>query len=365
MSEFLENAKDAVQRRYRHRFRNVNLNKVKKEIASFPEGQQMLDFIEQQGTKITPTYDLPDGAFGFISVRAPEGYDGPPLPMKEMETEIFVNISKGPEFWADAIYHEAQHLSQYAYAGLAQSPTICPMEDHLWLNRVKEADAQATSVEMKLKKSLASGDMQGFETGEIFAKQIEPYDAILHAFYESYQQDPENLNNGVAKRLAFDAWFSEETYDNCGYDLECLETGISQWAQEVGRRQRHGVNMPVGPIPVEDVLKCGNTAFDGTKSEVNYLDLPGFPDIGSQEYRGHFSDATQKKLNNHRSEYDGLVQNMIAGQTSSYAQRDRARSVFYDAPKSESSEPAQTPATAQKPAQLRPNALRGGVRTKF
>jgi hypothetical protein len=175
------------------------------------------------------------------------------------------------------------------------STSIPSPVERIWYDRAVEADAQATAVEIawKLKdtgKPAAWNSLTSFE---------EPGNTIATAYEKQALADPASVDDGRAKRAAFDEWFVTKT--RLDYSFTELYNG---WAVEkvidkdkLEKLTAHGSKLE--PLKVSDIEKLGEL------SSVNYLTLPGGRALDDPYYRKADWNVNEAySLSGQQAEYD-------------------------------------------------------------
>ena len=204
--------------------------------------------------------------------------------------------------------HELQHLRQ-AQGGLRSSfqGQMRSPEEALRYERVMEADAEATATEVAYKLKLAGKPeaWKALQSGQVMPPEIST------AYERMVTEDPASLNDGRAKRAAFDTWFTAKTkegltlpdvYNNQAFrnypDVDHLEKMMNNGAT-------------VTPLTTDDLKKFG------ALSDVNYLDIPGSKPLDDPYYsRIDLTDAGQKNfLSSLRTRYNEIVAPNVAAES--------------------------------------------------
>jgi len=253
------------------------LRRIKKRIAKFSQGREALAFLKKHDVPILIDRQIAsDARFQFhlsgFENNIPIWYRG----------FILLNSDKSSSD-AEAIrnlFHEIQHIKQYI-SGVGECPVNSIIEDHCCFNRVIEADADSFSVEMCWHMKLA-GDAEPWETlyNEAGGSFMAPIFEMI------YQNDLASLDDGYARRGAFDAWFFAEQNRNF-YDQDTIE---NQYPKMQARIDVYEGYLPERrAITVKDIKKIGSI------SKSNYLKLPGKP-LDHKDYCGLISDRNKKRI---------------------------------------------------------------------
>lgn len=258
------------------------LRRIKKRVAKFPQGQEVLAFLKEHKIPILVDRQIRSEAqFQFHL----SGFENN-IPVWH-RGYILLNSDKCSN---DAevircLFHEIQHIKQYV-SRIGECPVNSTVEDNCWFNRMVEADADSFSVEMCWHMKLA-GDAEPWgtlynETGGSFMAAI---------FEMTYQNNPEALDNGYARRGAFDAWFFA-AYNRDFYDQDTIENQYPKMQARIDKYKEYRPDKRA--ITVNDIKKIGLI------SKSNYLELPGKP-LDHKDYYGLISDLNNKRILDYRA----------------------------------------------------------------
>lgn len=228
-----------------------------------------LDSLENSGVKVS--FDPGLWKVGYAAVDAQFAFQEGKYAAIPGTLEILLN----PTIWrkkrlALSALHEARHLSQYM-SGFFMPGKVVSRADVTWFLYVMEADAESFAAlqAFKLKRV---GDDSLFRVGKSrFYGRRRIYQAVENA----YRQDPSSLENGRARRAAFDAFF---TY-----------AGLKEaYAERAVHKHRHltsifssSANARVEALSAAEVEGIG--VVGGEK--INYLTLPGFRPLNDLYYQ--------------------------------------------------------------------------------
>ncbi len=167
-------------------------------LRKVPEGQAVVTFIEYNKVEIllleNPMYTASSGA---IITNCKDGkyyYKDP---------KVYLKASLTDDNLIQAMIHEVEHLNQHL-SGVGNPDRILSQEDCILFYRAAEADAQATCTDIcwRLKQAGDAGPWN--EAGNVGYKEIcDAYEKLVTA-------DPAALEDGRARRAAFDAWFDRK-----------------------------------------------------------------------------------------------------------------------------------------------------------
>jgi len=253
--------------------------RLKKHLAKSPEGQTQLAYLKKHKIKIESDATIPGQ--GRYQVAMQDFKDGKPV---WSEGKIMFNLdavdAENDSALAAIFYHEIWHIRQY-YGGVGSIPADAPVEDYCWWERSIEADAQSFATEICYRLKL-SGD----DASWLYYRENENLGPMCLAFEAACQKDPKALEQGTARRQAFNAWFKSEFlkdhYDACA--VRNYQTNRKRLEQ----------------IPDFDLPKRHLTFLDveklGTLATVNYLKLPEFKNLAAKKYRGNMGPETKEEI---------------------------------------------------------------------
>ncbi|HYD19718.1 MAG TPA: DUF6782 family putative metallopeptidase [Patescibacteria group bacterium] len=260
---------------------NLRLKRALADIGSVPEGQELV-----AAAANVPKINLnPDPRVSGGYIATSTDINGTDIKQLSLEINIAGIATSGTV--VGALIHELQHQRQVENKVLRAygEKNISPVE-HLWYNRMTEADAQATATDILWRMKEAGKPGHWYE-----AKHSGSWVADVAAAYEKkVAEDPHAVENGTAKRAAFDAWFTaaggavQQHYNTQGM----LTTPNFPKAEEM-----HKAGKPFGHLTVEDIEKIGDL------SPVNYLKIPGGAPLDSEKYRGADFDRNQAAFLHH------------------------------------------------------------------
>ncbi|MCC7035693.1 MAG: hypothetical protein IT560_00125, partial [Alphaproteobacteria bacterium] len=270
---------------------NLRLKRALSDIASIPEGAALVE----AAAGIPKIHLDPNPAVSggqFCSKRQINGTD---LTAVAEKINIAGLATQGSV--VAVLMHELQHKRQMdnnvLHALQEKSPS--PIEI-LWYNRMTEADAQATAIDLawKLKetgKPAAWDHMRWSKDWPI---------ALAFEYEKKALADPSSVASGAAKRAAFDTWFDafkgqiSEIYN---------EQGISKIPTPAVQEEMHKAGKPFAPLTTADIEKIGDMGFG------NYLKLPDSKPLDSPDYRrADFDREAAEKLRAAHDAYDRVSQ---------------------------------------------------------
>lgn len=220
---------------------------------------------------------------------------------------MMMNPWRDGEKTLETFAHEVRHMSQNHVLGMVFPNKLCTAEDAMWHTRMCEADAQATAVEMLFQH------YQELNAPDEYRRVIEnsDYKDMHEVFCKAVEDNPDNLYNGVAKREAFDMWFKDEDPQSEYmsrkdiYDYKNAFEGIDNWFALL---EQVKPNMEADRLTKADFLPLGQLGYDEQVSDtVNYFDLPGYPSIDDDYYRGGFADVVSLNIDAINADRDVLA----------------------------------------------------------
>jgi hypothetical protein len=164
-------------------------------LSKVPEGREIVDFLTTHDVKIELQDDPVNWAASTLTITGIR--DGV---YSYKDPLIILKKDLSDDNMLQALVHESQHLRQHL-SGIGNPDHILTKEQYILFYRASEADAQAacTLVAWKLKQQGDEGPWK--EAGRV------GYKDICEAFEKAVTEDPPSLDDGRAKRAAFDAWF--------------------------------------------------------------------------------------------------------------------------------------------------------------
>jgi hypothetical protein len=270
---------------------NIRLKRALSDIASIPEGAALVEAAAGvPKIHLDPNPTVSGGQ--FCTKRSVNGTDLTVIAEK-------INIAGLATMGSivTTLVHELQHKRQMDHKVLHafHDKTPSPIEI-LWHERMIEADAEATAVDIawKLKEN---GKPQAWN----HIRTAREWPIALAAEYEKKAlADPSSVASGAAKRAAFDAWFDafggmvSEMYNN---------QGVRKNPSPEVLEDMHKAGKPFAPLTIADMEKIGDIG------PVNYLKLPGGKPLDSPDYRrADFDQEAAEKLRAAHGAYDRVSQ---------------------------------------------------------
>ncbi len=202
-------------------------------LSKAPEGREVVDFLKNSGVKIELQDDPINWAASTLTII--DVKDGV---YSYKDPVIILKKDLPDDNMLQAIIHESQHLRQHL-SGVGNPDRILTPEQYILFYRASEADAQAacTLVTWKLKRAGDDGPWQ--EAGRV------GYQDICNAFEKIVGEDPSSLDDGRAKRAAFDAWFDNPAR-LAGYNKATIDHMIP--FLQAGRAIFKDHGMPEAPL---------------------------------------------------------------------------------------------------------------------
>lgn len=257
----------------------LRMNRALKTIGSIPEGKVLVDALKQSGVKPefinAPTYN---GAY-VVSTLSTD---------KNGTDKIVTNALKLPAYsnhgrLVSYLVHELQHIhqAQKGMLRLGVQKTVSPMES-VWYERAIEADAKATSVDISY-KLMKAGHPEAWN--EMKMRRTASRD-FIRAYEDAVKKDPQSVENGFAKRAAFDAWFDAKlSYNGDTVSRLYNDQGLSSYS--LPNTPEKEARRPMAHLEAGDIRRLG------TLSAVNYLELPGTRALDDPYYRKNDFDPFQ------------------------------------------------------------------------
>ncbi|MDF3024792.1 MAG: hypothetical protein K0R10_2153 [Alphaproteobacteria bacterium] len=310
---------------------NLRLKRALSDIASIPEGAALVEAAAGvPKIHLDPNPTVSGGQ--FCTTRSINGTD---LSVIAREINIAGLATLGGI--VAVLTHELQHKRQMDHKVLNAIHDKAPSPiELLWHNRMTEADAEATAIDIawKLKEN-------GKPEAWTHIRTARDWPIALAAEYEKKAlADPSSVASGAAKRAAFDAWFDAF---NGGVSVMYNEQGISKTPAPEGLEEMHKAGKPFAPLTVADMEKIGDIG------PVNYLKLPGGKPLDSPDYRrADFDQDAAEKLRKAHDVYDRVSQGKYETGPAASAVPVTTCSSFTKAP-----EPAKTaaaPVSLKRPA---------------
>jgi hypothetical protein len=196
--------------------------------------------------------------------------------------------------------HELQHQQQmkaglftlYVHGRMPSPP------ETVWYNRAIEADATATAVDIAWKLKEA-----GKSAAWDYVRKHDQCSEAARAYAKVAAADPAAVQDGRAKRAAFDSWFvqrqrrdmgqtTSQAYNDPGLALVPQAEAAAGWLQQGMRTDR---------LTAADIEKLGDLA------PFNYLKIPGGRPLDDIYYRkADWNMEEARYLSLRTQEYDSL-----------------------------------------------------------
>ncbi len=270
---------------------NLRLKRALSDIASIPEGAALVEAAAGvPKIHLDPNPTVSGGQ--FCTKRSINGID---LTVIAQEINIAGLATMGSVI--STLVHELQHKRQMDHKVLNafHDKTPSPIE-LLWYNRMTEADAEATAVDIawKLKEN---GKPEAWN----HIRTARDWPIALAAEYEKKAlADPSSVASGAAKRAAFDGWF--EAFGG-GISEMYNDQGVRKAPSSEALEEMHKAGKPFAPLTAGDMEKIGDIG------PVNYLKLPGSKPLDSLDYRrADFDQEAAEKLRAAHDAYDRVSQ---------------------------------------------------------
>ncbi|MDE1152633.1 MAG: hypothetical protein PW788_08865 [Micavibrio sp.] len=254
---------------------NLRINRAFGDISSIPEGRDLVNMVQSTGAQITIAPDLTrSGAVHKSRAEATDGQwvtQGGPIELTAFNTHGSLTAT---------LVHELQHRKQMLGGVIdpLNSKIPSPIES-LWYDRAIEADAEATAIDLSYKMSKAGkpAAWDHLQRSNFSPHAVKGYKAAIEA-------NPNALQDGTAKRAAFDGWFQDSKNKN-EVDLSRVYNGqgLSKWIGEKQIENLAGGGKPLAPLTHDDMAKIG--ALSEKTGGVNYLSIPGGRALTDEFYR--------------------------------------------------------------------------------
>lgn len=178
--------------------------------------------------------------------------------------------------------HEKRHFDQTEKKLIMMPVYGSPRDAILW-TRIIEADAQAEAV---VEQIAAYKEMRAEGNTPCLA-MYPVYEAMYKAAADQLKKDPNALENGKAKRAAFDKWFETDVKD--AYDAQTIK---DKWPSI-----KNAFGKVSGPVMAHDVARSEFEKIGTVEGEkINYLTLKGFRTIDDEYYKGGLNSTNQKQV---------------------------------------------------------------------
>lgn len=218
----------------------ARLDAIKARMAQVPDGASVVAFLEMNNVKIELLDDPVNWAASTLTITSVK--DGEYF---YLNPKIILKRGLTDDNLLQAIVHETGHLNQHL-SKVGNPDRILSEKEYILFYRAAEADAQAlcTEVTWALKQM---GD-----AGPWNAACNAGYKDICDAYEAMVTADPASIDNGTAKRIAFDTWFSNPSR-LAGYNEATADNMIPFLAK--GREIFKNHNMAEKPLDMSWVEK--------------------------------------------------------------------------------------------------------------
>lgn len=252
----------------------LRINRALDTIAKVPEGKVLVDLLKESGIPVKMEKKFGQTGAALNSMKSTR--DGV---LKIEPGQIILPAFSNHGRLVAHMTHELRHLQQVMGNVLdpAVTKAVSPLES-IWYNRVIEADASATAVDIAYKLHKA-GHSDAWQ--ELQRSRSGPTN-IAASYGEAVQKNPKAAEDGSAKRAAYDGWFEARG----GMNRELAEIynrqGFANYFP-IGSALRGGEmdKTPMQPLQPQDIKKVG--ALSG--GVVNYLDIAGARPVDDAYYR--------------------------------------------------------------------------------
>ena len=273
----------------------MRLERVYDELSVVPEGKALVDQVRNDPTAVVSLNKSLSARGGMHKMRNKlfneGGFEMEAGPLRIASYSTHAEL-------ASTMIHELRHRQQITEGVIQPFANKIPSPVELvWYNRVIEADAVATSIDIayKLKEAGHPSSWDEISKGA--------YAGSLEAYAARVAQDPAALNDGSAKREAFDGWFKDSSNPKF--------MSISEMYNRQGMEQFHNtVPLLNGKTPITS-LDAADYKKIGASSAVNYLDLPNYKPIDDISYRkADWSEWEGKALAQYQRRYEEAKANI-------------------------------------------------------
>ncbi|MDY0008957.1 MAG: hypothetical protein RBS08_04555 [Bdellovibrionales bacterium] len=259
----------------------LRIDRALKTIESVPEGKVLVDNLRESGIPVSMRNAINYNGAVLVSDERIDGHGNFSKTPKEIILPAYSNHGRLVSFFI----HELQHLRQ-STAGLldiSKQKIISPIEA-VWYNAAIEADAKATEMDIAYKLHKAGHSDAWLEENK---RRTNPQ-FFVQAYEEAIAKNPQAVENGEAKRAAFDAWHEARFSSGAKISESYTWQGVTSW-QGVSwlLHQEKKAAPPLAYLGAEDIRKLG------TLSKVNYLDLPNGRPLDDPYYRQKTWNAGQ------------------------------------------------------------------------
>lgn len=269
---------------------DARLDAIKARMAQVPDGASVVAFLEMNNVKIELLDDPVNWAASTLTITSVK--DGEYF---YLNPKIILKRGLTDDNLLQAIVHETGHLNQHL-SKVGNPDRILSEKEYILFYRAAEADAQAlcTEVTWALKQM---GD-----AGPWNAACNAGYKDICDAYEAMVTADPASIDNGTAKRIAFDTWFSNPSR-LAGYNEATADNMIPFLAK--GREIFKNHNMAEKPLDMSWVEK-----LDGASAK-SYLLEAGNRSLLRDDYYAASTETRPKPVaaNNNTPAAPGDVPN--------------------------------------------------------
>ena len=270
----------------------MRLDRVLADLSAVPEGKELVDMMRGKESSISLNPNVIER--GGLHHHEKEILEGS---FVQRPGEITVGAFYTHGGLVAVLAHELQHRKQLL------SGVSTPMHEKVpspleivWHNRFIEGDAEATAADIAYKlKQAGKPEAWDFMKKDNLAGAAFAYEAAV-------EKNPDAVNDGTAKRAAFDAWFDKPQQGrNWTMSQAYNNQGISHFIGKMQLEKMARMGVPFEPLEVADYAKIG------ALSKVNYLELPGQRALSDDYYRKPDWHAYQAgQLTVMQREYEGV-----------------------------------------------------------
>jgi len=288
----------------------MRINRALDTLSKVPEGKVLVDLLKDSGIPVQMEKKFGQTGAALTTMT---GVGGGKLKMEPRGVILPAYATHGR--LVAHLTHELRHLQQIM--GNVQNPAmtkaVSPMEA-IWYNRVIEADATATAVDVAYKLHKA-GHSEAWQ--EMNRDRTTPTN-IAAAYDAAIKKNPKAVEDGSAKRAAYDGWF--EARGGAGRELSEVynRQGIVNYIPVMGPLKGGMLdNTPLQPLQPQDIKKVG--ALSG--GAVNYLDVAGARPVDDAYYRRNTFE---------RNEAEWIAREHVAYQSKFFERNDPERKAAFE-----------------------------------
>jgi hypothetical protein len=218
---------------------------------------------------------------------------------KPSPRKIVLSPYSTEEFQALSLAHELCHAVQ-EHKGLLLRKT-----DHLYdhLINVRFSEAAAFSFEAQMAWEL----QQAHPQSSYLKTALKGCRSVNKAFQHAATMSPQSVENGCARRIAFDAWFNDGLRKQ--YDYNALMAVRAHWQRrENGQRNALSFNKKRTPEQAPYMSEEFLREFGAMAADKNFLEKRN---LMTDFYIGHLTNGAERLINRTTMKYAGSDESMI------------------------------------------------------